>query len=144
VPPVAAPATTTPGEQVIRSSGNLEEIANSLTKILVGLGLVELGTIISSGKRFVHWLEPAFGGEPSGEAFALADIAFFAVDGCDARDGLIFARARETQRDTKNGAATGRYSSNAYFETLPGLRGVLAPARLIAARLVPKRRLSAD
>jgi hypothetical protein len=81
VPHVVAPTTSTTGEEVLRSSSNLEEIADWLTKILVGLGLVELGKIIASGSDFVGFLKPAFGDGERGGAVALADITFFAVTG---------------------------------------------------------------
>jgi hypothetical protein len=86
VPHVVAAATSTTGEPVLRSSSHLEEIADWLTKILVGLGLVELGKIIASGTDFLDFLNPAFGGEGSGSkdssgAVALADVTFFAVTG---------------------------------------------------------------
>jgi hypothetical protein len=81
VPHVVAPASSTTSEPVLRSSTNLEEISDWLTKILVGLGLVELGKIIASGTEFVDFLKPAFGDTPGSAAVALADITFFAVAG---------------------------------------------------------------
>jgi hypothetical protein len=82
VPRVVAPATSTTEGPVLRSSNNLEEISDWLTKILVGLGLVELGKIIASGSDFMKFLEPAFGDKArGGKAVALADITFFAVAG---------------------------------------------------------------
>jgi hypothetical protein len=80
VPRVIAPASSAT-EPVLRSSTNLEEISDWLTKILVGLGLVELGKIIASGTDFVGFLEPAFGDKDGSGAVALAVITFFAIAG---------------------------------------------------------------
>ena len=81
VPRVIAPASSATAEPVLRSSTNLEEISDWLTKILVGLGLVELGKIIASGTDFVDFLEPAFGNKDGSRAVALAVITFFAIAG---------------------------------------------------------------
>jgi hypothetical protein len=81
VPHVVGPATSTTGAPVLRSSTHLEDIADWLTKILVGLGLVELGKIIASGTQFMDFLKPAFGDDDRARAVALADVTFFAVAG---------------------------------------------------------------
>jgi hypothetical protein len=82
LPRIVAAATFTTEGPALRSSNSLEEIVDWLTKILVGLGLVELGKIIASGSDFMKFLEPTFGDKVKGsQAVALADITFFAIAG---------------------------------------------------------------
>jgi hypothetical protein len=82
LPRIVAAATATTEGPALRSSNSLEEIVDWLTKILVGLGLVELGKIIASGSNFMKFLEPTFGDKVKGsQAVALADIIFFAIAG---------------------------------------------------------------
>jgi hypothetical protein len=88
---------------VYRSNTNLEQISDWLTKILVGLGLVELGTIVRKGSDFVDFLAPALGGQQSGSAFALATLVLFGVSGFLALYlvtrvyvGVLFARTEQS------------------------------------------------
>jgi hypothetical protein len=66
---------------VYRSNTNLEQISDWLTKILVGLGLVELGTIVRKVNDLIDFLAPALGGRPSSSTFALAILVLFGVSG---------------------------------------------------------------
>jgi hypothetical protein len=60
---------------------NLEQISDWLTKILVGVGLVELSNLSAATKRLVDFLAPALGGNDSSPAFALALLSFYGVVG---------------------------------------------------------------
>jgi hypothetical protein len=85
--PERASGTSTRG---VRSNTNLEEISDWLTKILVGLGLVELGRIASGAHSLVDFLAPAFGTGDVNSGAAAATVALFSVSGFLA--GYIFTR----------------------------------------------------
>jgi hypothetical protein len=52
-----------------------------LTKILVGVGLVRLGSIIDELGNLADYLGPAMGDGPAASAFALAVVVYFVVTG---------------------------------------------------------------
>jgi len=60
---------------------NLEEISDWLTKILVGVGLVQLGRATKALGKFAKVLAPAFGGRAASAGFGLAVVVYFAVCG---------------------------------------------------------------
>jgi hypothetical protein len=60
---------------------NLEQISDWLTKILVGVGLVQLGRAPNALARLAHSLKPGFGGDNSSSSFGLAITIFLAVAG---------------------------------------------------------------
>jgi hypothetical protein len=64
-----------------RVNTNLEQISDWLTKILVGVGLVQLSSIIDALGRLADHLGPALGDDTTGPAFALALVVYFAVSG---------------------------------------------------------------
>jgi hypothetical protein len=65
----------------IRANTNLEQISDWLTKILVGVTLVQLGTIGSGAAKLFRAIAPALGGQPQSAAFGGAVISYFAVWG---------------------------------------------------------------
>jgi hypothetical protein len=92
-----------------RSNTNLEQISDWLAKILVGVGLVQLGAILDAMGNLADFLGPALGDETTGQAFALSLVVYFVVCGFlvpdeQLRDAVaaaspavraqIFARAR--------------------------------------------------
>jgi hypothetical protein len=83
--PRASPATDSTIESVPRTSysvnTNLEQISDWLTKILVGVGLIELGNIAAGLGDLLDSLEPSFGGRPGSSAVAGAVLAFFSIWG---------------------------------------------------------------
>ena len=88
-----------------RSNTNLEQISDWLTKILVGVGLVQLGTLTRETGELVDFLAPALGASPSSPAFALALLLLYAISGflivylvTRVYLGRIFARADELMR----------------------------------------------
>ncbi|ADB32708.1 conserved hypothetical protein [Kribbella flavida DSM 17836] len=58
---------------------NLEEISDWLTKIIVGVGLIQIATLPAALRRLGNWLGPLFGGEPHSPAFAIVYAGYFAV-----------------------------------------------------------------
>jgi hypothetical protein len=60
---------------------NLEQISDWLTKILVGVGLVQITTIGRHFGDLITFLGPALGGDPYGESFAAATLIIFGVSG---------------------------------------------------------------
>jgi hypothetical protein len=69
---------------------NLEQISDWLTKIIVGVGLVELGSIRSSLGQLVDYLAAALDTGASAKPFTLALITYFAISGFIA--GYIITR----------------------------------------------------
>jgi hypothetical protein len=57
-----------------RPNTNLEQISDWLTKILVGVGLVQFTTLARHAGDLVTFLGPALGGDPLGESFAGATL----------------------------------------------------------------------
>jgi hypothetical protein len=64
-----------------RPNTNLEQISDWLTKILVGVGLVQFATLARHAGDLVDFLGPAFGGAPLGETFAGATLVVFSTSG---------------------------------------------------------------
>lgn len=60
---------------------NLEEISDWLTKIIVGVGLIQLGQIADLLGQLVESLVPGLGGQPSSRLVAGAELAFFGTWG---------------------------------------------------------------
>jgi hypothetical protein len=60
---------------------NLEQISDWLTKIIVGVSLVQLGTIVANGERLVLFLATGLGNISSSPAFAFAIISYFGISG---------------------------------------------------------------
>ena len=80
--PQAVPGADTVRREVdIRSNTNLEDISDWLTKILVGVGLTQLGAIGHGLSQLATGLAPALGGVASSEAYALALVVTFVVVG---------------------------------------------------------------
>lgn len=64
-----------------RVNTNLEQISDWLTKILVGVGLIQLGAIGTSFGQLLDSLSDTFGGAASSKLVAGADLVFFSVWG---------------------------------------------------------------
>ena len=67
--------------QAYLANTNLEQISDWLTKILVGVGLVQLGKITSGTRTLVDFLSPALGNDVSSPSFALAVLFLYTVSG---------------------------------------------------------------
>jgi hypothetical protein len=70
-----------PSSGFLRSSTSLEEIADWLTKILVGLGLASLGTLATRIGNLIDFLAPALGPEPYRRTVALGILLLFSISG---------------------------------------------------------------
>jgi tetratricopeptide (TPR) repeat protein len=77
----AGGAPAAPARSPYAPNTNLEQISDWLTKILVGVGLVELGKISKGTKKLVDFLAPALGGPTTGPSFGLAVLFLYAVSG---------------------------------------------------------------
>jgi hypothetical protein len=75
------PDDATAGSSSIRPNTNLEQISDWLTKILVGVGLVQFTTLARHAGDLVNFLGPAFGSGVLGETFAGATLVVFGVSG---------------------------------------------------------------
>lgn len=64
-----------------RPNTNLEQISDWLTKILVGVGLVQFTILARHAGDLVSFLGPALGGDPLGETFAGATLVIFSISG---------------------------------------------------------------
>jgi hypothetical protein len=64
-----------------RPNTNLEQISDWLTKILVGVGLVQFTTLAQHAGELVTFLGPALGGDPLGETFAAATLVIYGISG---------------------------------------------------------------
>jgi len=60
---------------------NLEQISDWLTKILVGVGLTQIGSVPDMIKKYADFVGPGFGDLPAGGPFSVALLIFFAIDG---------------------------------------------------------------
>lgn len=82
-PPADGQETASAGGQLspYAPNTNLEQISDWLTKILVGVGLVELGKLASGTNHLVDFLAPSLGGDPSGASFALALLVLYGISG---------------------------------------------------------------
>jgi hypothetical protein len=73
--------TTSGSDPRYSPNTNLEQISDWLTKILVGVGLVQFTTFATRAGDLVHFLGPALGGGALGEAFAGGLLVFCSVGG---------------------------------------------------------------
>lgn len=81
-----APRTPDPARPLglassVRANTNLEQISDWLTKILVGLGLTQLGTIRSGAVSLFDSVGAALGDQPSNPVFAGAVIVYLTSGG---------------------------------------------------------------
>jgi hypothetical protein len=60
---------------------NLEEISDWLTKILVGIGLVQLGAFVTRLSKVGDSLAPGLGGGDGADAFAVCLLVYCMIDG---------------------------------------------------------------
>jgi hypothetical protein len=71
---------------------NLTQVSDWLTKIIIGVGLVEFGQLADAIGRLGDSLEPSFGGSSSGKAFGIALVVGFFVIGFLV--GYLYTRLR--------------------------------------------------
>jgi len=79
---LATDSATNPAQaRAFKPNTNLEEISDWLTKIIVGLTLVQFGQLIDQLQQFADFLAPSLGGEESSSAFAIAILVLFSISG---------------------------------------------------------------
>ncbi len=71
---------------------NLTQVSDWLTKIIIGVGLVQFGQLTRTLGDLGNSLEPSLGGDPSGKSFGIAVVVGFFVIGflC----GYLYTRLR--------------------------------------------------
>jgi hypothetical protein len=79
-PPVGADTRATKRARLATNT-NLDQISDWLTKILVGLGLVQLGKLTHGASQIGESLAPGLGGGPGAKSLAVALLAYSVVDG---------------------------------------------------------------
>ncbi|MFD8594363.1 hypothetical protein ACFV1L_05130 [Kitasatospora sp. NPDC059646] len=77
----AAPGAGGTGRVPYAANTNLEQVSDWLTKLLIGAGLTQLGTIDRTVRSLLDALSPSLGGRPDSKAFAAAMILAFLVLG---------------------------------------------------------------
>lgn len=76
-----ASKTATDESSGLETNSNLDEVSDWLTKILVGLGLVQLGRLSHAVSHLGTELAPGFGGMPGAKTFVVALMLYSAIDG---------------------------------------------------------------
>lgn len=66
---------------LLQTNTNLEQISDWLTKILIGVGLVQLGQVPHALETIAEYQAPALGKGPSASAFAASTIVYFGICG---------------------------------------------------------------
>ncbi len=66
---------------LLATNSNLDQVSDWITKILVGIGLVELGSISQGVGDIADDVATALGAAPAAEPFAVALLIYSAVDG---------------------------------------------------------------
>jgi hypothetical protein len=69
------------GSRLLATNSNLDQVSDWLTKILVGLGLIELGRIGAGVGDLGDSMAVALGGGAGAKAFALSIVIYCAIDG---------------------------------------------------------------
>ena len=87
-PPVPKPPTNevppNKGRQdqdLYKGNTNLEEISDWLTKIIIGVGLIELTKIPALINQYAEMIAPALGGIPSSGALGIALLVYYSIAG---------------------------------------------------------------
>jgi hypothetical protein len=81
--PQSATRTTANGGEArgYRSNSNLEEVSDWLTKIIVGIGLVELTNLTGAVDRLINFIEPSLGRGTDNDGYILAFLLLFTTCG---------------------------------------------------------------
>jgi hypothetical protein len=75
------PVSAEKSRALYQPNTNLEQISDWLTKIIVGIGLVELRNIIDFFRDIGTYCGPAFGGHPAGEIIAVSIAVHYTLVG---------------------------------------------------------------
>lgn len=79
--PKTVDSTATTTRARLATNTNLDQISDWLTKILVGLGLVQVGKITHGVSKLGASIAPGLGGGAGARAFAVAILAYSVLDG---------------------------------------------------------------
>jgi hypothetical protein len=71
----------TDSKALLATNSNLDQISDWLTKILIGLGLVQLGAIADGVDGLAESIAPGLGGGPGAKTFAAGLLIYSAADG---------------------------------------------------------------
>lgn len=88
----AAPVPNQPPKATYQPNTNLTQVSDWLTKIIIGVGLVQFGQLTDTLGRLGDSLESSLGGEPAGKPFAIALVVGFFVIGF--LGGYLYTRLR--------------------------------------------------
>jgi Sec-independent protein secretion pathway component TatC len=72
IPRAVASSTPPTSDSQYQANTNLEQVSDWLTKIIVGVGLVQIGRVIPGLTRLAQSMKVPLGGQPSSAAFGLA------------------------------------------------------------------------
>jgi hypothetical protein len=81
VPRTVQGTTLSKGITQYRGNTNLEQVSDWLTKIIVGIGLVQIGHIVPALSKFAESMKAPLGGLPSSGAFGLGLAISYALLG---------------------------------------------------------------
>ena len=81
IPRTVQSSTRSTGATQYQGNTNLEQVSDWLTKIIVGISLVEIGRIIPALAKLAEILKVPLGGQPSSAAFGLGVVIASALTG---------------------------------------------------------------
>jgi hypothetical protein len=81
IPRTVQGSTPPTGDTQYQGNTNLEQVSDWLTKIIVGVSLVEIGRIIPALAKLAEILKAPLGGQPSSPAFGLGVVIASALTG---------------------------------------------------------------
>ena len=81
IPRTVAGSTPADGATSYQGNTNLEQISDWLTKIIVGVGLVQIARGPNALAHLSHSIATGFGGKPASPGFGLALVLYFAATG---------------------------------------------------------------
>lgn len=81
IPRTVQSSTPSKGATQYQGNTNLEQVSDWLTKIIVGVSLVEIGRIIPALAKLAELLKAPLGGQPSSAAFGVAVVIACALTG---------------------------------------------------------------
>ena len=81
IPRTVQSSTPSVGTTQYQGNTNLEQVSDWLTKIIVGVSLVEIGRIIPALAKLAEILKAPLGGQPSSAAFGVGVVIACALTG---------------------------------------------------------------
>jgi hypothetical protein len=139
--PVQPAATTVADTSGYTPNTNLEEISDWLTKILVGVGLTQIGTIPEGVRKFLDFIQPSLGGQTSARVLALSIVTAYGVGGflwgyVWARTALlrVFANAEHLQDEV----AEVKKEQSRQFQLIQPALGAVAAGFGLANTLITR------